>query len=373
MDLEGEEHLFLKKLTGTDDFESVFTSLTLTGDLTVEGLTNLQDTLDMGSAQIKGMANATASDDALTLGQMNTELGNYVKLNGTSAMAGALNLDENNIRKLNQLKGTNDIERFRCNTAGEVTMNSNLSFNGEFIVNPRTETVPDADSSGTRIPQTEWVQDNFLRFTQADALNNNREHVVDNLTKRLFISRNESVDFDLHFNLMADSTKSSNFGLLVGGTKNSDTGYRFKAASGALQLQVRDSGSTTFANALRVKSSNGFVGININPPTAQLHVDGQIKSSYNPMAFVSCFYDHSATTAYGKNLGTFTRSGTGQYTINFSITTSVPYVALASVQRSTTDYVITVFSIAATFAKIVIKETGGTHRDNDFSFVAIEV
>ena len=87
MNIDGEEHFFVKKLNGVDDFESVFTNLTLTGNLTVEGTTNMEQTLDMGSAQIKDLGDGTLDKDAINLGQLNTQLGNYVLLNGDSAMA----------------------------------------------------------------------------------------------------------------------------------------------------------------------------------------------------------------------------------------------------------------------------------------------
>ena len=375
MDLEGEEHLFLKKLTGTDDFESVFTSLTLTGDLTVEGLTNLQDTLDMGSAQIKDMANATATTDAVTLGQMNTELGNYVKLDGTSEMTGDLVLGGNNIKNLSKIKGTDLVDRMTFTTAGQVTMNSDLDFgtSGTLkIINPRSDTTPDDDSNGTRIPQTSWVQKLFLRFGEVDS-DGIREHVVDNETKKLFITRNPNVTFDVHFNVMSDSSKSSLIGLMVGGTKTADTGYRFRASSDALQLQVRDSGSTTVNNAIRIKKSNGYVGISVNPPTVPLDVSGQIKSSYNPLPLGTCYYDFSSSTVYGRNVTSVTRNSTGNYTILFSTTLpSTRYAALASLKRTTTDYIVTVFSTSTTNALIVIKNDAGVVKDNDFMFVALE-
>ena len=375
MNIDGEEHFFVKKLTGTDDFESVFTSLTLTGSLTVEGVTNMKSQLDLGAAQIKDLGDGTLDKDAINLGQLNTQLGNYVKLDGTSTMTGDLVLGGYNIKNLSKIKGTDLVDRMTFTTAGQVTMNSDLDFgtSGTLkIINPRTDTTPDDDSNGTRIPPTSWVQKLFLRFGEVDT-DGIREHVVDSETKKLFISRNPNVTFDVHFNVMSDSSKSSLIGLMVGGTKTADTGYRFKASTDALQFQVRDSGSTTVNNAIRIKKTNGYVGISVNPPTVPLDVSGQIKSSYNPLPLVTCYYDFSSGTVYGRNVTSVTRNSTGNYTILFSSTLpSTRYAALASLKRTTTDYIVTVFSTSTTNALIVIKNDAGVVKDNDFMFVALE-
>ena len=62
---------------------------TLTGDLTVEGTTNLEGTLVMGAAQIKNLADGNLNQDAVNLNQFTTaNSGLFLKLNGTSTMGG---------------------------------------------------------------------------------------------------------------------------------------------------------------------------------------------------------------------------------------------------------------------------------------------
>lgn len=362
-----DEFFFGKSLNGQDNDNSfLFSDILLTGELVVEGTSNLEGTLDMGSAQIKNMADGTLSGDAVTKEQFGTaNEGLFLKINGTSAMGGPLNLNENNIKKINQLKGKDDVERMRFNTADEVTMNSNMSFNGEIIINPRTETVPDADSSGTRIPPTSWYQSNFLRFTAADG-NGMREYVLGEHTTNFFITAYTNEDIQL--SLMSKAAKASTLGLYVGGSTADEDGYRWNAITDNVRLQIRENSSQTFANVIRVNSTLGLMGINTAAPQSQLDVDGEMASTYNPMAFVSAHWANSTSTATGRNLTSIVKLATGQFQVNFSITMpSVRYAAICTLRRQNPNYYIVVSFKDTTNLHVKISNISGTAKDNDFS------
>ena len=364
--LDDTEYFHSKNLSGEEDNTFFFSDLLLTGDLTVEGTSIFEGNVDMNSTKIINLGTATQNQDAVNLGQFNTANdGLFLKLDGTSQMGGALNLHGNNLRKVNQIKGVDDVERFRLNTAGEVTMNSNLSFNGEFIVNPRTETVPDPDSSGTRIPPTSWCQSNFLRFTAADG-NGMRENILDANTKKFFITAYSGED--IQFSLMSKSAKSSTLGLYVGGDTEDEDGYRWNAVTDNVRLQIRENSSQTFANVIRVNSTLGLMGINNAAPQSQLDVDGEIKSTYNPMAFVSAHWANSTSTATGRNLTSIVKLSTGQFQVNFSITMpSVRYAAICTLRRQNPNYIIVISFKDTTNLHVRISNLSGTAKDNDFS------
>ena len=364
--MDDDEFFHSKNLRGVDNDTFIFSDLLLTGDLTVEGTTNLEGTLVMGAAQIKNLAAGNLNQDAVNLSQFTTaNSGLFLKIDGSSQMGGALNLNDNNLKKVNQIKGTDDLERFRLNIADEVTMNSNLSFNGELIVNPRTETTPDADSSGTRIPPTSWYQINFLRFTAADG-NGMREYVLGEHTTNFFTTAFSGEDIQL--SLMCKAAKASTLGLYVGGDTEDEDGYRWNAITDNVRLQIRENSSQTFANVIRVTSTLGLMGINTAAPQSQLDVDGEIATTYNPMGFVSAHWANSTSTATGRNLTSIVKLATGQFQVNFSITMpSVRYVAICTLRRQNPNYIIVISFKDTTNLHVKISNLSGTAKDNDFS------
>ena len=372
--MDDDEFFHSKNLRGVDNDSFLFSDILLTGDLSVEGTTNLEGTLDMGSAQIKNVAAGNLNQDAVNLSQFTTaNSGLFLKLNGTSTMGGTLNTGGAGIFNVKKLKGLDNVDRFEFDTTGKSIITKDLSFSGQFIKNGRNAEVIAETSNGTKLTNCRFLKKFFLRFDPADT-DGIREHILDDPveippvpgeTKKLLITGASGKD--INFNLKAPSTKSSNLGLYVGGTAASDTGFRIRGNTTNLRFQTREDGSSDNANAITV-TFQSRVGIGLITPAAQLDVEGQILSTYNPLPIVTCRWINSTSTAVGRNIGIVTKVSDGRFLVNFTVTfPNDKYVAIPTLRRQNPNYRINIDYQFPALLGIVITNLSGTVKNNDWS------